>query len=101
MRKIGRNQLPLVEPPDAIKVVLVRWNGVKNDLAKLAKLRWIEKLSTPEICQIVGKRRSSVRTSLRTIRKCGIGDLNLTVCEKKRVLEGMSEEQQKYGGQYR
>ena len=56
---------------------------------------------TKDICQRIGKRRSAVQTSIRTIRKCGIEDFNLTEFEKIRVLEGMEREKALYGGLYR
>lgn len=95
--KFGRGDVRVVEPPDAIKYVLVRWNGVKTDLTKLAKLRWIEKLSTPRICGVIGKSRSAVRTSIRTIRKCGLSELNLTKDEIKLIKTQMKREHASYG----
>jgi hypothetical protein len=76
----------------------VRWNGVKIDLAKLAKLRWIEKRSTPEICGILGKRRSAVRLSIRTIRNGLLSELNLTEFERISILEQIEHENKVYGG---
>jgi hypothetical protein len=94
---MGRGGVQVVEPPDAIKSVLVRWNGVKLDLAQLAKLRWIKKLSTPKICSVIGKRRSCVRASIRTIRKCVLSELNLTSEERKLIEIQFSVEDRKFG----
>ena len=97
LSKIGRGDVQVVEPPDAIKTVLVRWNGVKIDLTKLAKLRWIEKRTTPEICRILGECRSTVRLSSRTIRNSGLSGLNLTEFEKIIVKNQIILEEAKYG----
>jgi predicted transcriptional regulator len=99
----GARDVQVVEPPDAIKCVLVRWNGVKIDLTKLAKLRWIEKRPVPEICQAVGLRRTAVRASIRTIRKCGLSELNLTEVEINIIQDQMKREQAdyiKFGGKF-
>jgi len=93
----GRGDVQVVEPPDAIKTVLVRWNGVKLDLTKLAKLRWIEKRTTPEICNLLGKKRSAIRTSIRTIRNSGLSGPNLTEFEKNTVKNQIILEEAKYG----
>jgi len=95
--RIGRGDVQVVEPPDAIKTVLVRWNGVKLDLTKLARLRWIEKLTTPEICNLLGKRRSAIRLSIRTIRNSGLSGLNLTEFEKITVKNQIILEEAKFG----
>ncbi|MBL7554980.1 MAG: hypothetical protein JNM24_04090, partial [Bdellovibrionaceae bacterium] len=47
----GAGDVQVVEPPDAIKTVLVRWNSVKIDLNELARLRWIKKMSLLQICK--------------------------------------------------
>jgi len=75
----------------------VRWNGVELDLTKLARLRWIEKMTTPEICNLLGKRRSAVRLSIRTIRNSGLSDLNLTEFEKTTVKNQIILEEAKFG----
>jgi len=91
-RRVGASDVQVVEPPDAIKTVLVRWKKVKLDLNELAKLRWIKKLTAPEICRSMGKGRTAVLGSIRTLRKCGISGLNLTPEEKKVVLAQMKRE---------
>jgi hypothetical protein len=80
--KFGRGGAIICEQPDAIRTYLMRWYGVKLDLTKLAKLRWIEEMKTPDLCAVFGKRRTAIRQSLRTLRKCGISELNLTPEEK-------------------
>lgn len=85
----------------AIKTYLVRWNGVKIDLTKLAKLRWIEKMKTRELCNIFGRRRTAIRQGVQTLRKCGISELNLTEEEKKLIQRQMQLEETIYGGRYR
>ena len=91
----------VVEQPDAIKAYLVRWTGVKLDLTKLARLRWIENKKTPELCRVFGKCRTAIRQGIRTLRKCGISELNLTIEEKKLIESQMKREEQSYGGMYR
>jgi len=100
MRADGRRDAIVCEQPDAIKKYLVRWNGVKIDLTKLAKLRWIEKMKTPDLCGVFGKRRSAIRQCLRTLRKCGISELNLTPDEQKIIRAQMKREEQSYGGKF-
>jgi hypothetical protein len=97
----GRTHAIVVEQPDAIKTYLVRWKGVKLDLTKLAKLRWIEKMKTPDLCRVFGKRRSAIRQCIRTLRKCGTSELNLTKDEQKLVQTQIKLEEQRYGGMYR
>jgi hypothetical protein len=97
--KIGRRDAIVVEHSDAIKSYLVQWNGVKIDLSKLARLRWIEKMKTPELCGIFGKRRTAIRQSIRTLRKCGIQELNLTKDEKNQIeLQIFHEERSRQKG---
>jgi hypothetical protein len=98
--RIGRRQATVYEQPDAIKTYLVRWNGVKVDLTQLAKLRWIEKMKTPDLCKVFGIRRTAIRQHLRTLRKSGISQLNLTKSEAKLVRNQIELEEQKYGGSY-
>ena len=96
----GGGDVQVVEQPDAIKCVLVRWNGVKFDLAHLARLRWIEKRTTPEICQLLGRSRSTVRASIRTLRKTGLSELNLPPEERMLMENNISREAAIYGGRY-
>jgi hypothetical protein len=79
----------------------VRWNGAKFDLTKLARLRWIEEMKTPELCRVFGKGRTAVRQGIRTLRKCGISELNLTTDEKKIIESQMKREEQSFGGLYK
>ena len=72
--------------------MLVRWTNVKLDLNELARLRWIKKMTTDEICRVVGKRRSAVQESIRTIRNAGISQLNLTDLERIIVQEAIDQE---------
>ena len=81
----GRGDAIVVEHSDTVKTYLVQWNGVKIDLTKLAKLRWIEKMKTPELCGVFGKRRSAIRQSIRTLRNSGLSGLNLTELEKNSI----------------
>jgi hypothetical protein len=90
--RIGAGDVQVVELPDAIKTVLVRWNNVTIDLNELARLRWIKKATTPEICRAVGKARTAVQASIRTIRNCGVSRLNLTDLEKITVQNAINEE---------
>ncbi|HWU43033.1 MAG TPA: hypothetical protein VN132_06325, partial [Bdellovibrio sp.] len=83
--KVGRPEARLVEQPDAIKAYLAQWSKAKLDLTRLAKLRWIENLKTPDLCKAFGLSRTTVRQSIRTLRKCGISELNLTPEEQKTV----------------
>jgi predicted DNA-binding protein YlxM (UPF0122 family) len=94
--EFGAGDVQVVELPDAIKTVLVRWNKVKFDLADLARLRWIKKMTLPEICQEISLGRSAVQVSIRTIRKVGISQLNLTEFEKVTVESEIKREVQKF-----
>lgn len=82
----------MCEQPDAIKTYLVRWNGVKIDLTQLAKLRWIENSSIPDLCRFFEKGRTVIYQHLRTLRNGGISGLDLTDNEKKLVLRQMKLE---------
>ncbi len=95
-QEVGAGDVQVVELPDAIKTVLVRWNKVKFDLADLARLRWIKKMTLPEICQEISLGRSAVQVSIRTIRKVGISQLNLTEFEKITVESEIKREVQKF-----
>jgi hypothetical protein len=90
----------VVEQPDAIKAYLAQWSTAKLDLTKLAKLRWIENMKTPALCRVFGRSRTTVRQGIRTLRKCGISELNLTPEEQKSVLAQMKCEEASYGERY-
>jgi len=94
--KNGAGDVQVVEPPEAIKTVLVRWNGVKIDLNELARLRWIKKMPLSKISNVFGMSRTTVQVSIRTMRKSGISKLNLTEEEKKMVESAIKEEIEKY-----
>ena len=81
-RKDGAGDVQVVELPDAIKTVLVRWNSVRIDLNELARLRWIKNMTIPKICNALGWSRSVIQVSIRTMRNSGISQLDLTDCEK-------------------
>ena len=97
LSKIGRGDAIVVEHSDTVKTYLVQWNGVKIDLTKLAKLRWIEKMKTPELCRVFGKRRSAIRQSIRTLRNSGLSELNLTELEKNSIESQIKLEDESYG----
>jgi hypothetical protein len=88
----GAGDVQVVEPPDAIKTVLVRWNSVKIDLNELARLRWIKKMSLPQICKTLQWSRSTVQVSIRTIRNCGVSKMNLEEFEKISIQEAINDE---------
>jgi DNA-binding transcriptional regulator LsrR (DeoR family) len=71
---------------------VTEWIHVKIDLNELARLRWIKKMTTPEIATELGWGRTAVQDSVRTIRKNGISELNLTAAEKKVVRTAIKEE---------
>ena len=91
----GAGDVQVVEPPDAIKTVLVRWNSVKIDLNELARLRWIKNMTIPKICNALGWSRSTVQVSIRTLRNCGVSQMNLTDFEKITVQNGINAEIEK------
>ncbi len=88
----GGSDVQVNELPDAIKTVLVQWSHVKIDLNELARLRWIKKMTTPEIATELGWGRTAVQDSVRTIRKNGLSRLNLTISEKKLVRAAIKAE---------
>lgn len=81
----GVGDLQVVERPDAIKTILVRWSKVKTDLNELARLRWIKKLTIPEISKELNRSRVHIRRSIRTLRNSGLSQLNLTDLEKIKI----------------
>ena len=89
----SRSDAIVVEHSDTVKTFLVQWNGVKVDLTKLARLRRIEKMKTPELCGVFGKRRSAIRQSIRTLRNSGLSGLNLTKVEKNIIKTQMLREE--------
>jgi hypothetical protein len=97
----GRGCAIVFEQPDAIKTYLVRWKGVKFDITRLAKLRFIEKKQTPELCRIFGQSRSTIRQRIRTLRKAGISELNLTPEERLLMEKNITAEEAIYGEKYR
>jgi hypothetical protein len=96
----GSGYARVLEQPDAIKVYLVRWKGVKVDITQLAKLRWIEKKKTPDLCRILGLARTTVRRRTRTLRKSGISSLNLSLEERLLIEKQITEENAIYGEIY-
>ena len=73
----------------------MRWNNVKLDLNELARLRWIKKMTTPQISREMGKCRSVVQVSSRTIRNSGVSRLNLSELEKITIQIAINEEIEK------
>lgn len=85
------------------KTVLVRWNSVKIDLNELAKLRWIENMTIPKLCNALGWSRSTIQVSIRTLRNSGISRMNLEEFEKitiqnaiNREIEHLAKEQKNF-----
>ena len=93
----GRSDAIVVEHSDTVKTYLVQWKGVKIDLTKLAKLRWIEKMKTSELCNVFGRRRSAIRQSIRTLRNSGFSELNLTKVEKDIIESQIKREDRSWG----
>ncbi len=91
----GAGDVQVVEPPDAIKTVLVRWNSVKIDLNELARLRWIKNMTIPKICNALGWSRSVVQVSIRTLRNSGISKMNLEEFEKITIQNAINQEIEK------
>ncbi len=73
----------------------MRWNSVKIDLNELARLRWINGLIIPKICRVLGRSRSTVQVSIRTLRNRGVSQLNLSESEKITVQNGINAEIEK------
>ena len=95
LKSFGASDVQVVEPPEAIKTVLARWNSVKIDLNKLARLRWIKNMTIPKICNALGWSRSVVQVSIRTLRNCGKSQLDLTNSEKIIVQNAINAEIEK------
>ena len=91
----GAGDVQVVELPDAIKTVLVRWNSVRIDLNELARLRWIKNMTIPKICNALGRSRSAVQVSIRTIRNAGVSQMNLEEFEKISIQESINREIEK------
>ena len=89
---VGGSDVQVNELPDAIKTVLVQWSHVKIDLNELARLRWIEEMTTSEIMRDLGWSRTVITDSVRTLRKVGLSRLNLNSAEKKQVRAAIKEE---------
>ncbi len=93
--RAGAGDVQVVEPPDAIKTALVRWNSVKIDLKELARLRWIKNLTIPKICNALGWSRSAIQVSIRTMRNSGISKMNLEEFKKIIVQNAINQEIEK------
>ncbi|MGZ3749579.1 MAG: hypothetical protein ACXVCD_19735 [Pseudobdellovibrionaceae bacterium] len=52
-------------------------------------------MTVPKICGVVGKSRSIVEVSIRTIRNSGVSQMNLTDSEKKSIETAIKEEIEK------
>lgn len=50
-----------------------------------------------EICNALGKSRSTVQVSIRTLRNTGVSQMNFSNSEKKLIENAIFEEIQKYG----
>ncbi|MCO5143906.1 MAG: hypothetical protein M9962_12515 [Oligoflexia bacterium] len=55
-------------------------------------------MKSSEISQILGRRRSCINASTRTLRKTGISELNLSSEERKLIEFQISEEKKKLKG---
>ena len=91
----GAGDVQVVELPDAIKTVLVRWNSVRIDLNELARLRWIKNMTIPKICNALGWSRSVLQLSILTMRNRGISKLNLEEFEKITIQNAINQEIEK------
>ncbi len=53
-------------------------------------------MTIPRISCEFGMCRSTIQVSIRTIRKCGVSQLNLTELEKNQIEKEIKEEIEKY-----
>lgn len=60
-------------------------------------MRWIEKMKLIEICNALGKSRSTVQVSIRILRNNGISQKNFSNSEKILIENAIFEEIKKYG----
>lgn len=61
------------------------WKKLKINLNEVAVLRWIKKMTIPEICNALHKSRSTFQVSIRTLRNSGLSLLNLNDFEKNLI----------------
>ena len=52
-------------------------------------------MTIPKICSVLGRSRSTVQVSIRTLRNCGVSQLNLSETEKITVQNGINAEIEK------
>jgi hypothetical protein len=95
--KIGAVNVQVVELPNAIKKVPIKWKKLKINLEDLAKPRWIDGLTIPQICYALARSRSTVQVSIRTLRNGGFSLLNLSELEKNLIKRAIIKEIIKYG----
>lgn len=76
----------------------MKWKNLKINLNEVAVLRWIKKMTIPEICNALHKSRSTAQVSIRTLRNCGVSLLNLKDFEKNLIEIEMNREIRKFGG---
>jgi len=88
----GAGDVQVVEPSIAIKLVPIQWKNLKINLSEVAYLRWIRKMTVPEICNALCKSRSTVQVSIRTIRNNGVLLLNLKDFEKNLIEKEINRE---------
>ena len=93
--QVGAGDVQVVELSLAVKIVLVQWKNLKINLNEVAVLRWIKKMTIPEICNALHKSRSTVQVSIRTLRNSGVSLLNLKEFEKNSIEMEMNREIEK------
>lgn len=75
----------------------MKWKKLKINLEEVARLRWIEKMKLAAICHALGKSRSTVQVSIRTLRNSLISQMNFTDSEIILIEKAIFEEIKKFG----
>ena len=58
----------MVEPQGWYEIEPIEWRAPKFDLAELAKLRWIEKLSRKELAKRFGKTEAAIQQHFHKLK---------------------------------
>lgn len=78
----------------------MKWKKLKLNINEVARFRYLKKMTIEEICNALGKARSTIQVSIRTIRNSGVSLLNLKDFEKNLIemeIDREIEEFRKFG----
>ena len=66
-----------------------QWREPRVDLAGLARLRWIEGLSTKDLAKHYGKSECAIQNYYQVVRRLDLKDLDLSQVERRKIKKAL------------